>query len=509
MLKGYEDFRVYYGDIHNHCGISYGHGTLEDALTNAQLQLDFCSVTGHGYWPDMPHDEERLASLVDYHETGFAKLRDNWEYVKQVTESHNEDDRFITFLSYEWHCMRSGDHTILYKGSEGDIIPAANLADLKKALAERKRNGMDAIAMPHHISYPAGYRGINWADFTSDFSPIVEIISMHGCGESDEAPYPPLHTMGPRDHTSTAQHGLALGHIFGFVGNTDHHSAHPGSYGCGRMGVWAESLTRDGIWQAIQARRTYALTGDRISLQFAINGQPMGSVINQATTERHIDMSVTGGGPIDYIELVKNHQVIHRINPPDHVSPVPEGAMRTKLFIEVGWGKPIEQKWDVRIELDSGELIDVEPRFRGEYVVAPKSDESGEYQYSSWRREGPRAVRFQTRTNGNPTVLTNASQGMLLEVEMPVNGRVIANLNGKRVEYTLHELLTGGRAGYLGGFVSGAYRFHRAPMPGEYEWHSMFRDVAAETQRRDFYYVRVCQKNGQWAWSSPIWVGAS
>jgi len=506
MNKEYEDLKVYYGDIHNHCGISYGHGTLEDAFANACLQLDFCSVTGHGYWPDMPRDEERLKDIVEYHENGFAKLRDKWEYVKEVTGANNNDDEFVTFLSYEWHCMRSGDHTIIYKGSEGDIIPAPTLVDLKKALEERQHNGIDAIVMPHHISYPTGYRGINWADFTSDFSPVVETISMHGCSESDDAPYPPLHTMGPRDHNSTAQHGLSLGHIFGFVGNTDHHSAHPGSYGCGRMGVWAKSLTREGIWEAIKARRTYALTGDKIELQFSVNGRAMGSVIPEHTVERNIEVSVVGGGPIDYVELVKNNRAIHRMSATDCEIPKPGDMIRTKLFIEVGWGKKIEQRWDVHLELDSGKLTAVEPRFRGEYVVAPKEDVEGEYQYSSWQREGERAVRFKTRTNGNPTVLTNASQGMMLGVEMPVDGKVIAHINGKKVEYALGELLTGSRAGYLGGFVTAAYRFHRAPMPEEYTWHLNLQDIATETSGYDFYYVRVCQKNGQWAWSSPIWV---
>ena len=506
MVSGYENLNVYYGDIHNHCGISYGHGTLEDAFANARLQLDFCSVTGHGHWPDMPRDEERLEGIVEYHEKGFAKLRQGWERVKAVTEANNKDDEFVTFLSYEWHCMKSGDHTIIYNGSEGDIIPAASLSELKQALLERKHEGIDAIVMPHHISYPKGYRGINWADFTSDFTPIIEIISMHGCSESDDAPYPPLHTMGPRDHYGTAQHGLALGHIFGFVGNTDHHSAHPGSYGCGRMGVWAASLTRDGIWEAIQARRTYALTGDKIELQFAINNRHTGSVITEHASERNIEISVIGGGPIDYIELVKNNKAIHRTSATDLEIPKPSDVIKTKLFIEVGWGKPIEQNWDVCLELKSGKLIAVEPRFRGEYVVAPKDKEEGKYQYSSWQRKGERIVQFKTRTNGNPTVLTNASQGMMLEVEMPVDGKVMANFNGKKVEYTLRELFTGGRAGYVGGFVSAAYRFHRAPMPEECEWCITLSDVTNETRGYDFYYVRVCQKNGQWAWSSPIWV---
>ncbi len=506
MIHGYEHLNAYYGDIHNHCGISYGHGSLEDAFANARLQLDFCSVTGHGYWPDMPRDEERLQYLVDYHEQGFARLRERWAYVKETTEAHNQDGEFVTFLSYEWHCMRSGDYAIIYKGSEGDIIPAATLAELKRALAERQRRGIDAIAMPHHISYPAGYRGINWADFTSDFTPVVEIVSMHGCSESDDAPYPPLHTMGPRDHNSTAQHGLALGHIFGFAGNTDHHSAHPGSYGCGRTGVWATSLTRDGIWEALQARRTYALTGDRIELQFAINGRPMGAILPEHTPERQIEVLVKGGAHIDYIELLRNNQVIHRVDAADRAIPEPGEIVRTKIFLEVGWGERITHRWDVRLAIDRGEILAVEPRFRGEYVVAPKTETASEYHYSSWQREGKQAVRFQTRTNGNPTVFTNANQGMALEVEMPVNGQVIAELNGKTVVYPLRELLAGGRAGYLGGFITAAYRFHRCPLPEEYEWHITFQDTATGTQGYDFYYVRVRQKNDQWAWSSPIWV---
>ena len=30
-------YRAWYGDIHNHCGLSYGHGRLEDALARARV----------------------------------------------------------------------------------------------------------------------------------------------------------------------------------------------------------------------------------------------------------------------------------------------------------------------------------------------------------------------------------------------------------------------------------------------------------------------------------------
>ena len=59
------------------------------------------------------------------------------------------------------------------------------------------------LAIPHHIGYRAGYRGINWDAYREDVSPFVEIFSLHGCSLSDDAPYPMLHDMGPRDAGST------------------------------------------------------------------------------------------------------------------------------------------------------------------------------------------------------------------------------------------------------------------------------------------------------------------
>ena len=45
--------KILWGDLHNHCGITYGFGKLEYALQAAELQLDFCAITGHAMWPDM------------------------------------------------------------------------------------------------------------------------------------------------------------------------------------------------------------------------------------------------------------------------------------------------------------------------------------------------------------------------------------------------------------------------------------------------------------------------
>lgn len=44
---------IYFGDLHNHCGITYGFGSLENAIRRAKSQLDFAAFTGHAMWPDM------------------------------------------------------------------------------------------------------------------------------------------------------------------------------------------------------------------------------------------------------------------------------------------------------------------------------------------------------------------------------------------------------------------------------------------------------------------------
>ena len=81
------------------------------------------------------------------------------------------------------------------------------------------------------------------------------------------------------------RNGLRLG----FVAGSDTHSARPGGsakeprpYWGGLCAVWAEQLTRRSLFEALRARRTYALTGARIALQFTVNGARMGSELPAA-----------------------------------------------------------------------------------------------------------------------------------------------------------------------------------------------------------------------------------
>jgi hypothetical protein len=160
-LSAYAGLQPYWGDIHNHCAVGYGHGSLADAFANARLQLDFAAVIVHAHWPDMPLDEPRLAEVVAYHRLGFERSREQWPTVREMVAAQNEPGRFAAFLAFEWHSREFGYHNVYFDGDEGDIIYAADLDEMRLALRDYGRRGIRTMLLPHHIGYKQGYRGIN------------------------------------------------------------------------------------------------------------------------------------------------------------------------------------------------------------------------------------------------------------------------------------------------------------------------------------------------------------
>lgn len=528
----YDRNAVYLGDLHNHCNVSYGHGPIADAFRNARLQLDFVAITGHAAWPDM-EDEPMPEEVREYHRSGFARLRERWtDYLTEV-EDAREPGVFETFYSYEIHSFRRGDRTAVTPDPPQRLDTPETPEEFDRLLAGLDASRERLLLLPHHIGYAPGYRGIDWPSVTDQASPIVEIISMHGLAESDRGDFPYLHTMGPLDGRNTMVSGLEAGHRFGVVGSTDHHSAHPGSFGYGKTAVWAESLTREAIWRAIVERRTYALSGDRIDLRFSLNDAPMGSRIAEPSPVRQIEVSAVGGGAIDRIDIVKNRVRIARYDHPETppADPVPRaGASQTtervKLVVEVGWGEKAHRtQWDIATRLINARVVGVEPRFRGHDVVDPLDTPDGGYAFSHWSAQGDE-VRFQTETIGNPTATTSLTQAICIEVEGG-DRSVIEIKNGSQSwSIPLAELCREARGLYTAGFVSPAIRLHRLIPENEYRASFSFCDrtepdttsdapkssPADRTPQphpergEDWYYVRVVQRNGHTAWSSPIWV---
>jgi hypothetical protein len=118
----------------------------------------------------------------------------------------------------------------------------------------------------------------------------------------------------------------------------------------------------------------------------------------------------------------------------------------------------------------------------------------------------PDRVRFTTSTYPNPLSALPAMEGIALELRADDATALEAVVNGQRLCVPLRDLAEGARSHHLGGFVSPAIAFDRA-VP-ETEFAARFDLVHRPGPvALDAYRVRVRQRNDQWAWSSPIWVG--
>ncbi|MEO1102475.1 MAG: hypothetical protein AAFW98_01875 [Pseudomonadota bacterium] len=501
-LAARHSVRAYYGDIHNHCALSYGHGTLDSALKRARLQLDFVSITGHAHWPDMPVNEPSVAHIVDFHEKGFAKLRAGWSDHFKTLRAHNDDERFVVLPGYEIHSCADGDYTIVY----ADLVPdALVLADSPEALkaALRDKKGGRAFAFPHHIGYRRGARGINWDSFDPELSPFVEMFSMHGCAESSQSARGYLHSMGPVDGASTMAEGLARGARFGIVGNTDHHSGFPGSYGHGRMAVYGREGGREEIWAGLCGRHTNALTGDNTHLLIAVGDAIQGDIA-PLSTRACLDVEAVAGGFIDMIDIVKNGTLFARMSPDMNPQPVAggNGLLETILTLELGWGaRGSCHRWEGSVAIEGGRIEAVEPRFRGPEIVSPLEGGDNAHPLPQISTTDD-AVHFAVTAEANPNNVTPATQGLALRIVATADAEVHANLSGASLRIPIARLLRGALSGNLGPIDTPAYRFHMLPRAHQWQWRGTC-DLG-ETHDGDTVYARLTQRDGQMAWSSPI-----
>jgi hypothetical protein len=82
----------------------------------------------------------------------------------------------------------------------------------------------------------------------------------------------------------------------------------------GIAGIYATELTREGILDALRARRVYATTGCRAILRFHMEEVSMGSTATMKARDkiRTLTISVLGDAPIAHMTLLKNNDSVYR-----------------------------------------------------------------------------------------------------------------------------------------------------------------------------------------------------
>jgi hypothetical protein len=386
-----------------------------------------------------------------------------------------------------------------------------------------KLRGLEAIAIPHHTGYHPAIRAPRWAACDERLSPFAELFSCHGCSETDEEWIGLRRNshMGPGLGGGTYQDALNAGLHLGAIGSTDNWSHTPGCWGNGLMACLAADLTRDSLWDAFQNRRVYGVTGDRIELDFTCNGAAMGSIL-PPSARREIRVQVRAADALDRIELLRNGQVIEtHCHQGAWDAPADNATTRFKLRLESGWGPrpgelPFgERRWTGVAELSRGTFTGWQPCWISPGQERPRL----EGRRASWSLLS-RQIHVQTPFQG----------GLILKFECDPAAEFRLVLNGLEARWPVRDLVRASRVLWHRAesiamlrdltvadpdtldrtdpiFYQFAFKtkVHRAVPESGFTAALDLTDTTplrAETH----YRVRVEQRNGQRAWSSPIWV---
>ncbi len=490
-------YRILYGDIHNHNAHGYGVGSIERSLDVARGHLDFFAFTGHSSWHDMPAME---GGRERHWINGFARLEQTWPRVQQVIADGNRDGAFCAFLGFEWHSSHWGDQCVVFPGDFRPIARPEDPAALRRFCVEEQ-----ALMIPHHLAYPAGRRGVNWEAFDEACTPVVEIYSEHGSGEDDRGPYPYFtHSMGGRETARTAAAGLAAGLRFGFVGSSDDHAGFPGAYGEGLMAALVTDFSRAGIFEAIRARRTYALTGDRIELDFRVEGAPMGATI-EAGREVAVEFDVRGRDELDVVEVIQDGRIVHRAHADEAFATEASYAGPLQLRLEWGWGPwgalALDRvcDWAMDLRVEDGRIA--------RHFPCLQSMPFDERRRHRFERRGDDILAIRSYTARENAYRENPNQSVVLEIEGSAATRLDLAFTepvAQRGVVSLGELARGSHNAFTGEFPSEGWQWHRlVPLAASSVRGHCTLQVPAG---RSHVYLRARQRNGHVAWGSPVFL---
>ncbi len=497
-------FNLYWGDFHKHL---VDMDRCDQIIDYAKYNLDvYCVLCYPFQWDRVKGARiESVRQRPDFLEW--------WKRLRTASRDHNREGDFVTFLGYEWHGNRTeyGDHNVIYF-EDGPLDDAWELENLFSHLRNR-----DALAIPHHTAYIPEHRGKNWDVIDSSLCPVMEIYSTHGSSEGVDTrvKMEGNRSMGPRTSGGNFRDALDRGIRIGCIASNDS-AGLPGSWPLGIAGIWAKSLTREAIWEALKDRRTIASTGDRINLWFEINGKPLGSIMKDpGKLEGRIDVECPQ--PLDRVELIHNGQIIETYCHAGKWGVQEEGIF--KILVEFGWGpakrygfEDVQQEWAGRLRVINGQMIKVEPRFSGLGQRFHRKKDSCSFELTTSRDGRPsfRQGLIFTIEGGKSTTLNLSIDDREFSLDL-IECLDSAHLfpfmeeSIERVESTFGLKEKEVRNPDIYYHNARKVKFHPA-YPRDACLVGMDLQDLPIDEGNNYYYVRVQQEDGQTAWSSPIWV---
>lgn len=306
-----QKYMLVFGNLHEHsenssCWPAGTDGTLhEDYRFGIHSEgYNFNGITDHGYTMNEVYWRKNLRLADFYTDPPYYVALPSFEWTKTSNKKLNDIEH------------GAGHHNVIFASSDEarkfirnvDEIynvnsPETSISTLLWEFLHKKN--IDCITIPHHPADET--HTMDWNVHDDQYVPVVELFQCRGNSE-----YPGC----PRERNLERHHPTKYKRAFvnyalsekkykmGFIASGDHNSM-----GVGVVALWVKELSRDGILEALRSRRSFATTGDKMVIDFRINGTVNGSVVS---TDKNpvLQMKVKGQRELSKIEILRNSEVI-------------------------------------------------------------------------------------------------------------------------------------------------------------------------------------------------------
>lgn len=313
---GEAQFAAYFGQLHSHTAeYSDGSGTLDEALDYVKGipendNVDFVAFTDHSNYFDSTSAPNPAEALYDTSKMTSASANKWTAYNNAIDDFNASSPDRIALAGYEmtWsggpgHINTFNTPGIVSRNNKtlNDKTGDAGLKAYYNLLIEAGNEGVTSINQLNHPGTTFG----NFSDFayyTPALDNYVQLVEVgNGEGQIGAGGYYP----------SYEQYIMALdkGWHVAPTNNQDNHKGSWGNANDARNVIYADSLTEDGLFDAIRERRLYATEDKNLEISYTLDGHMMGSQLGTEDVGENVDIAVTVYDP-DYNDAISKVEVV-------------------------------------------------------------------------------------------------------------------------------------------------------------------------------------------------------